>query len=121
MNPQLRLHDFSSSFSSAETTERNERPQYADPAHDAREWVSAFNTSILTTRATETAVRGPDLSAIMQTPEFKSLILAAQSLSESLGISKEEATERMIVAFRNLDSAWTQLVMRRGLQAMLDR
>ena len=86
----------------------------------AREWMSAFNTSILTTRATEVNGRTPDLSALMQTPEFNSLILAAQNLATSEGITKEEATERMITAFRNIDSAWSQLVMKRGLQAMID-
>ncbi len=109
MNPHLRLHDFTTSY------------QSDDSARDAREWVSAFNTSILTTRAAEaSAKKGPDLSALMQTPEIKCLILAAQDLSNTLGISKEEATERMIIAFRNFDAAWTQLVIRRGLQSMLE-
>lgn len=86
---------------------------------EAREWISAFNTSILTTRTRE--IKGPsnDLSALMQTPEFASLLIGAQHLAESQGLSKEEATERMIEIFRKVDSAWTQVVIKRGIQAMV--
>ncbi len=91
---------------------------------EAREWISAFNTSILTTRTRE--MKNPemkgqsaDLSALMQTPEFTSLLIGAQHLAESLGLTKEEATERMIEVFRKVDSAWTQVVIKRGIQSMV--
>jgi hypothetical protein len=110
---QLRIQEHSSMESDYRTGQK--------PAHEsAREWMSSFNTSILTTRATEHSGRAPDLNALMQTPEFNCLIQAAQALAHNEGISRDEATERIITAFRNLDGAWTQLVMKRGLQAMLD-
>jgi len=87
---------------------------------DTREWISAFNTSILTTRASEAKDRSSEFSALMQTPEFASLLIAAQHLADTLGLSKEEATERLIETFRKLDTAWTEMVMKRGIQAMID-
>jgi hypothetical protein len=59
-------------------------------------------------------LRPPVLAVVRRTD------LAAQHLASSEGISKDEATERLITAFRNIESAWTQMVMKRGLQAMLD-
>ena len=87
---------------------------------DTREWISAFNTSILTTKANEVKDRTIEFSSLMQTPEFASLLIAAQHLADSLGLTKEEATERLIETFRKLDSVWTEMVLKRGIQAMID-
>jgi|GEM_PF-2778402 len=113
VNLQLQLQEHTS-------MDRDFRPGQKPAQESAREWMSSFNTSILTTRANEVQGRTPDLAALMNTPEFNCLILAAQHLASSEGITKDEATERLITAFRNIDSAWTQMVMKRGLQAMLD-
>ncbi len=100
--------------------DRDFRSDQKPAQESAREWMSSFNTSILTTRANEGEAKPLDLAALMSTPEIQCLILAAQHLASSEGISKDEATERLITAFRNIDSAWTQMVMKRGLQTMLD-
>jgi hypothetical protein len=91
----------------------------ARPDAGAREWISAFNTSLLTTRAIEMKGQSQDLSALMQTPEFTSLLIGAQHLAETEGLTKEEATERLIGLFRKLDTAWTQLVLKRGIKAII--
>ena len=84
------------------------------------EWISAFNTSLLTTRANHLKDRSGDLAELMQTPEFASLIAGAKHLAETQGISKEQATERMIEVFRKIDFAWKQIVMKRGMQSMIE-
>ena len=84
------------------------------------EWISAFNTSIITTQASPARDRSEDLAALMQTPEFASLLVGARHLSETQALSKEEATERLIETFRKIDSAWKQIVMKRGMQSLID-
>ena len=85
-----------------------------------REWISALNTSVLTTRAAHVKDRSHELSDIMKSPEFAALVLAAQHLAQSQNISKEEATERLVETFRKMDRAWKQLVMKKGIEALLD-
>ncbi len=87
---------------------------------NSREWISAFNTSILTTGSPGVKDRTRELSELMQSPEFASLLFAAQHLSHNEGISKEEATERLIKTFREIDYIWKQIVMARGLKALID-
>ena len=83
-------------------------------------WISAFNTSLLTTRAHSQKERSLELAELMQTPEFASLLVGAQHLASTQGLSKEEATERLIEVFRRLDFSWKQIIMKRGLQAMIE-
>ena len=87
---------------------------------DTRDWMSAFNTSLLTTRANFAKDRSQELAKLMQTPEFASLLVGAQHLADSLGLSKEEATERLIETFRNIDFCWKQIISSRGLQSVID-
>ena len=87
---------------------------------ETRDWMSAFNTSLLTTRANHAKDRSQELARLMQTPEFASLLVAAQHLSDSQGLSKEEATERLIETFRNIDYCWKQIISSRGLQSVID-
>ena len=110
---QLQLHESSA-------MEKNYRSEAKAMNEDTREWVSAFNTSILTTRSNELKDRPQEFSALMQTPEFASLLIAARHLADSEGLTKEEATERLIETFRRLDGIWTQMVLKRGIQAMID-
>ncbi len=84
-----------------------------------KEWISAFNTSILTTGTPTNRDRSLDLSEIMQSPEFASLLIAAQHLADSQGLTKEEATERLIKTFREIDAIWQQIVVARGLKALI--
>ena len=86
-------------------------------SHDA--WVTAFNTSLLTTRANHIKDRSTELGELMQSPEFQSLLVAAQHLAQSQGYSKEVATERLIDVFRRIDFSWKQLVMNRGMKTLI--
>ena len=91
------------------------------PSEDiSHEWISAFNTSILTTCTPNPRERSRDLNELMQSPELASLLFAAQHLAHHEDVSKEEATERLIKAFREIDTAWKQVVMARGLKALID-
>ena len=90
------------------------------PDELSREWISAFNTSILTTGSPGAKDRTRELSELMQTPEFASLLFAAQHLAHHEGVSKEDATERLIRTFREIDYIWKQIVMARGLKALIE-
>lgn len=89
------------------------------------DWISAFNTSLLTTRKAQSAAvqsqpkNTPSLGELMQTPEFACLIMAAQKLSAQYQLSKEEATERLISTFRTIDSEWMDLVFKKGIDTLI--
>src|SRR5690606_25407239 len=89
---------------------KNQKPVGTPPVysngsgHEA--WVTAFNTSLLTTRAKHIKDRSAELGELMQTPEFQSLLIAAQHLAQTQGYSKEVATERLIDVFRRIDYSW---------------
>ena len=85
-----------------------------------RDWISAYNTSVLTTLSPTSKDRSVDLSKLMQSPEFASILVAAQHLAAAQNITKEEATDRLIRTFREMDSIWKQIVMERGLKAIID-
>ena len=104
-----------------ETPELSQAPDSKKRSNEnSREWISAFNTSILTTGSPGVKDRTRELSELMQSPEFASLLFAAQHLSHNEGIPKEEATERLIKTFREIDYIWKQIVMARGLKALID-
>ena len=84
-----------------------------------REWIAAFNTAILTTRA-EPESATADLQVLMGSPEFASLIIAAQHLSASQGIGADDAAERIARCFRSVDSIWTATLLKRGMRALID-
>ena len=85
-----------------------------------RDWISAYNTSVITTLSPTTKDRSLELSKLMQSPEFASLLVAAQHLADSQGLSKEVATDRLIRTFREMDHIWNQIVIERGLRALID-
>ena len=85
-----------------------------------RDWISAFNTSVLTTLSPTAKDRSLDLSKLMQSPEFASLLVGAQHLADAQNLSMEEATDRLIRSFREIDQVWRQIVMERGLKAIID-
>ncbi len=102
---------------SSNTNDFNSTDLTSEPSF---EWISAFNTSLLTTRAAQLKDRSQDLTELMQSSEFKCLVIGAKHLAEIEGLSKEQATERMIEVFRRIDFAWKQIVMKRGMQAMIE-
>jgi hypothetical protein len=85
-----------------------------------REWISAYNTSVLTTLSPATRDRSLDLSKLMQSPEFASILVAAQHLADSQNLTKEEATDRLVRTFREMNSIWKKIVIERGLKAIID-
>ena len=106
-------------------------PSGASPAQSSyqsddmtRDWISAINTSILTTLSPSTPGqskdRTNDLSRVMQSPEFASILVGAKHLAETQGISTEDATDRLIRSFREMDEIWRQIVIERGLKAIID-
>ena len=85
------------------------------------QWTGAFNTSLLTTRAQHVKDHSPDLAALMKTPEFESILVAAQDLAIKENLTQEEATERLIDVFRKLDYSWKQIIISRGLSSLIDK
>jgi hypothetical protein len=112
----LQLQQIKTPESASASTLQPTTTQYA-PASDA--WVTAFNTSLLTTRANQIKDRSSELGELMQSPEFQSLLVAAQHLAQSQGYTKEVATERLIDVFRRIDFSWKQLVMNRGMKTLI--
>ena len=103
-------------------TKSNEFPGASPsaPQETTRDWIGAFNTSLLTTRASNLNEKSADLSELMQSPEFASLLVGARHLADTQGLNREEATERLIETFRKIDAAWKEIVMKRGLQSIID-
>jgi hypothetical protein len=90
------------------------------PDEMTRDWISAFNTSLLTTLNARPQDRSAELSRLMQSAEFASLLVAAQHLSDSQGLTMEESTDRLIRTFREMDEIWNQIVIERGLKSIVD-
>jgi hypothetical protein len=114
---ELQLQTVDTKSSSPNPSAPSSSTSATESSHD---WISAFNTSLLTTRANTTKDRSIELNELMQTPEFASLLVGAQHLAASQGLSKEEATERLIEVFRRMDFAWKQIIIKRGLQSIIE-
>jgi hypothetical protein len=85
---------------------------------DQVDWSKAFNTSILST-VLDAKNQDIELEALLSSPEYEAILLAAKSLSISLKISPEAATERLIQTFRNIDSTWEKILLKKGAQTLL--
>ncbi len=81
-------------------------------------WSKAFNTSILSTLLESKSLDG-EIESILSTPEYEAILLAAQSLSVKLQITPETATERLIQTFRNIDTCWEKVLLKKGAQSLL--
>ena len=81
-------------------------------------WSRAFNTSILST-SIESKSLDHDLEALLATPEYAAILLAAQSISEKLQLTPEIATERLIQTFRSIDLCWEKILLKKGAQSLL--
>lgn len=84
----------------------------------SEDWMAAFNTSLVSTRSKNTRDKSDELQALMGTPEFACLLIASQELAERLNLSKEDATERMITTFRQIDRAWKQYLIQKGIDKL---
>jgi hypothetical protein len=86
------------------------------------DWSKAFNTSLLSTVIDSKADSlGPEseIEAILKTPEYGVILLAAQNLAATLQISPEAATERLILTFRHIDRSWEKVLLQKGAQSLL--
>ncbi len=117
---ELQSNSMDTHFKKTNQSNVNEMPHPLEPL-DKGEWTGAFNTSFLTTRAQFTKDQSLELGHLLKTPEFECLLLAAQRLAQAENISPELATERLICVFRKLDKAWKQVVISRGLSALIDQ
>jgi hypothetical protein len=120
--------DRSSNDSSGNSTGQTTETVYSQSGSDhssnrdsTNRWISAFNTSLLTTRATAVTDQSQEIGRLMGTPEFASLLVAAQHLAKTQNLSEEESTERLIDLFRAIDHAWSQVVMSRGLNSLIGK
>ncbi len=83
--------------------------------HNPQEIERAFNTALVKTRTAPLANAGKEIAALVTTPEFQTLLEAAQTLAEREGISAELACVRLIETFRKLDAAWDRYVFEQGV------
>ncbi len=120
-SPQLQAWEpLDGALPQAEPTPKSDPRYEPEPTDDSAEWMSAFSTSLLTTKAATTRNKINEMAYLMKSPEFEAILAAAKSLSRRLNISKEEATERLISTFRKADEAWASLVVTEGLKALID-
>ncbi len=85
---------------------------------DSTDWSKAFNTSILST-VLDSKGHEQNLEMIIQSPEYTLILAAARQLSDQLGLSPEEATERLIRTFRDLDQAWSKILVKKGAETLM--
>jgi len=111
---EIKMNELNSLMHKAEL--RKSKPQ----EEMTRDWISAFNTSILTTLNPRTKDRSHELSKLMQSPELASLLVGAQHLADSQGLTMEEATDRLIRTFREMDAIWNQIIIERGLKSIVE-
>lgn len=83
-----------------------------------RDWIGAFNTALIASLA------NPDLAVtsvegLMQTPEFASLLIAARHLAESQGLTAEDACEKLVSCFRNLEQILNRALLKKGIESLL--
>jgi len=100
------------------TIEHPSKQDHEQPAASAPNWSRAFNTSILSTSIDPKSL-DHDLEALLATPEYAAILLAAQSLSDKLQLSPELATERLIQTFRSIDVCWGKILLKKGAQSLL--
>jgi len=89
-----------------------------DSLESAADWSKAFNTSILSTSIDSVGLE-QNLEALLATPEYEAILLAARSLADKLQVSPEVATEQLIQTFRNIDSCWNKILLKKGAQSLL--
>jgi hypothetical protein len=94
------------------------QPMSTEHHESSEDWMAAFNTSLVSTRSKSTKDKSEELHALMGTPEFACLLIASQELAERLNLTKEEATERMITTFRQVDQAWMQYLIQKGIDKL---
>jgi hypothetical protein len=119
MQRNLNLQQHSDPSSTQKEEQKSE--QKKDSTEEStRDWISAFNTSLLTTLSHRSSTQNcsVDLAKLMQSPEFASLLVAAQHLSDAQNLSMEESTDRLVRVFRDMDAIWNQIVIERGLKAL---
>ena len=92
----------------------------APRATSAVDFAKVFNTAMVKSRVPETPDFFAELFSLMETPEFKALTAAAQTLSEQESISPQEASERMIRVFRKMDQIWSSYLCQEGRERVLN-
>lgn len=85
---------------------------------ETENWSSTFSTSIIATRLDSSNVEAT-LESLLASPEYGVILSAAQNLSQKLNIGSEEATERLILKFREIDACWEKLLLKKGAQSLL--
>ncbi|HRK03446.1 MAG TPA: hypothetical protein PLH57_12360 [Oligoflexia bacterium] len=77
-----------------------------------------FHTALVATKATKAANYSEQLTELVRTPAFVSILKSVQNLAHELGITEEQAAERIIVAFRAIDSVWSEYLCKEGIESL---
>jgi len=86
------------------------------------ELLQTFNSSLIASQVagqgTDTPSASKELDALMESREFRAILLAVQTLSAAEGLSLSEASLSVIRAFRKLDQAWNTLLIQEGIEKL---
>lgn len=82
-----------------------------------------FNTALVVTRArsqssSSDSGKAQELSEVVQSPAFKSLLKATEIMVEETGCTEKEAAEQIIETFRSLDDIWTNYLLKEGFEKL---
>ena len=82
----------------------------------SRVFNSALVTSLVQSPVQATLKPQERLMELQRSPEFKSILLAVQSLAQASGRSERACTESLLGVLREMDSLWGQIVQSEGLK-----
>lgn len=75
-----------------------------------------FNTALVASRFNAAKDASTEILQLVNTPAFEAILSAVDALAKKEGITREIAAEKVILTFRNLDSAWIGYLMREGFR-----
>jgi len=81
--------------------------------------VRIINTAFVSSQGQQTSHgTQKDLTQLIESPAYQSLLDAVQLLARRQGISELDAAQMMIKTFREIDSIWSSFVVEEGLKSL---
>ena len=74
-----------------------------------------FNTALVATRTPSSASLSDEVYQMMNSPAFRSILVAVRQLSVEQGITEQSAAEEVIRTFRKIDTLWSEFVFQEGV------
>jgi hypothetical protein len=77
-----------------------------------------FNTALVATRTSSSASLSDEVYQMMNSPAFRSILVAVRQLSLEQGITEQCAAEEVIRTFRKIDTLWSEFVFQEGVNRL---